>query len=114
VQAVLPQQFELVIEQKGGKKEILMVAVVDLEDHDLFLVIAVDGGVDLIVGSEADVRSVQFHGLGEFFAGAVKFQRHAVQYVPALVLVDQVKKIGVRDKVHVDPAVRIIEVHPLL
>jgi hypothetical protein len=38
-------QLHFGIEQKGGKQKVFGIAVIDLEHHDLLLVVAVDGAV---------------------------------------------------------------------
>jgi len=92
--------------QQGGEKEILLIFTIDLEDHDPLLIIADDGGVDLIIGGKPYLGSVELHGLSYRFRHPVQLYCRAMNDAPVLVLEDHVEVIRVGYEVHIDILVR--------
>jgi len=112
---VLLLQLHFAIEQHGGEQEVLGVFVIDLEHHDLLLIVAENGAVQFITGGPAYAGGVELDGIGHAFGICIELYAHAIHDAPALKLVDHPNVIGIRHKIHVDPAIiQVVELYPFL
>lgn len=100
------QQVERVIIQERSKQEVLRVLAVDLEDHYLFLVLADNGGIDLIAGRKSYLGSIQLDGLSYHLGLAIHFDRRAMDDALALMLIDHVEIVRISHKIHIDVFIR--------
>jgi hypothetical protein len=92
------------IEQHGGKNEVLLVSAVDLEDHDLLLIVAVDGVVYPVACCPSNAGGVELQWFCHKLARAVYPHCHTEQDTFLLKLVDHPRVIRVAYKINIYPS----------
>ena len=80
------------------------IFAVDLEDHDPLFVLADHGGIDLIIGGEADLGRVQLDGVAHLLGLGIQLYGRTVDDILMLVFVDKIAVIGIGYEIDVDIA----------
>src|SRR6185437_16983314 len=78
------------------------IFTVDLKDHDPLFVLADYGGIDLIIGGEANLGRVQVDGVAHLLGLGIQLYGGAMDDILMLVFVDKIAVIGIGYEVDVD------------
>ena len=84
----------------------MRIFAVDLEDHDPMFVLADDGGIDLIIGGEADLSRIELDGFADLLGLGIQLYGRAMDNVLMLVFIDEIAVIGIGYEIDVDVALR--------
>src|SRR5918993_5284587 len=84
----------------------LIIPFLDLKDHYLFFVFAVNGAVNFTISKRPNMRRVNGKGLANNMCVEIHFRSHAVHHSLALKLVNKVEMFSIWNKINVEGFIR--------